>query len=81
MMKYEFGGKIMTGFVALRAKLYAYRKLDIKLEDKLCKCTKKCVVAENLTFDEYNICLIDGKTICREQMLFEKKETRDLHCN
>ena len=40
LMKDELGGKIMTEFVALRQKLYAYRKLDNK-KDKKCKGIKK----------------------------------------
>ena len=40
LMKDELGGKIMTGFVALRPKSYAYRKLDNK-EDKKCKGIKE----------------------------------------
>ena len=71
LMKDELGGKIIKEFVALRTKMYAYRKIDKKVEEKRCKSTKKCVVAEDLTFDDYKACLFDGKTIYREQMLFE----------
>ena len=74
LMKDELCGKIMTRFVALRAKMYAYRKIDKKVEEKRCKCTKKCVVGEGLTFDDYKTCLFDGETIYREQMLFENKK-------
>ena len=71
LMKDELGGKIMTEFVALRAKMYAYRTLDE--EGKRCKGTKKCAVAETLTFEDYKKCLFDGKTVYREQVLFEHK--------
>ena len=74
LMKDELGGKIMTEFVALRAKMYAYRKLDEKEpEDKRCKGTKKCAVAETLSFEDYKRCLFDGKTVYREQVLFEHR--------
>ena len=72
----------MTEFVALRAKTYAYRRIDclavqhkhfVACDKKLCKATKKCVVSEGLTFDDYKTCLFDGEAICREQMLFENK--------
>ena len=66
MMKGELGGKIITEFVELREKIYAYRKTDKKLEDKCCKSTKKCVVAESLTFDDFKTCLFEGETIHRE---------------
>ena len=57
-MKDELGGKIMIEFVALRPKLYAYRKLDDK-EDKRCKGIKKCVVKKTLDFDDYKRYLFD----------------------
>ena len=83
LMKDELGGKIMTEFVALRAKTYAYRRIDclavqhkhfVACDKKLCKATKKCVVSEGLTFDDYKTCLFDGETIYREQMLLENKK-------
>ena len=40
----------------------------------LLKGTKKCVVSEGLTFDDYKTFLFDGETIYREQMLFENKK-------
>ena len=40
LMKDELGGAIMTEFVALRPKLYSYRKLN-GMEDKRCKGIKK----------------------------------------
>ena len=74
-MKDELCGKVMTEFVALRAKLYAYKQLDIKKpEDKRCKGIKKCVVKKMLTFDDYKKCLDDGENVCREQILFQNKD-------
>ena len=74
LMNDELGGKIMTEFVALRAKTYAYRKIDKEVEEKCCNGTKKCVVSEGLAFDDYKTYLSDGKTIYRGQMLFENKK-------
>ena len=78
LMKDELGGKL-----ALRAKMYAYRKIDrlvaqhehfVACDEKCCKGTKKCVVSEGVTFDDYKACLFDGKTIYRGQMLSENKK-------
>ena len=74
LVRDELGGKILTEFVALRAKMYAYRKIDKEVEEKRSKGTKKCVVTEGLTFDDYKICLFDGEKIYREQILFENKK-------
>ena len=74
LMKDELGENLMTEFVVLRAKMYAYRKIDKEVEEKHCKGTKKCVVSEGLTFDDYKTCLFDGETTYRGQTLFENKE-------
>ena len=76
LMKDELGGKIMTEFVALRSKMYVYRKMDKKVEEKRCKGTKKCVISEGITFDDYKTCLSDGETVYREKMLFENKKQK-----
>ena len=82
MMKDELGGKIVIDFFPLRGKMYAYRNTDRlpaqqehkESEDKHCKGSKKCRVAEGFTSDGYKTCLFDGKTIYWEQMLFENKK-------
>ena len=74
LMKDELGDKIITEFVALRAKMYAYKEIDKEVEEKRCEGIKKCVVSEGLTFDDYKTCLFDGETIYREQMFFEYKK-------
>ena len=64
LMKEELAGKIMTEFVALRAKMYAYRKLDEREpEAKRCKGTMKCAVAETINFDDYKKCLFVDETM------------------
>ena len=72
-MKDELAGKIMTKYVALRAKMCAYRKLD-ESEEKRCKGTKKCAVAETIIFDDYKKCLFGGETMYIEQVLFEHRK-------
>ena len=75
-MKDELGGKIMTEFVALRPKLYAYRKLDGE-EDKKCKGIKKCVEKKTLSFDDYKKCRFnpaDGKNTYRSQLVFRNRK-------
>ena len=69
LMKDELGGKIMTEFLALRPKLYSYKKLDGS-EDKKCKGIKKCVVKKTLTFEDYKTCLFSDSTEYRSQLMF-----------
>ena len=70
LMKDELGGKIMSEFVALRPKSYAYRKLNNK-ENKKCKGIKKCVQKETIIFDDHKNCLFhsDSKSISRSQLI------------
>ena len=82
LMKNELGGAIMTEFVALRPKLYSYRKLD-GVEDKKCKGIKKCVVKKTLTFDDYKDCLFNPDGIYRSQLMFRssKHEVHTIEVN
>ena len=82
LMKDELGGKIMAEFVALRLKLYSYKKLDGS-EDKKCKGIKKCVVKETLTFEDYKACLFNNSTEYRSQLMFRlgKHEVHTIEVN
>ena len=82
LMKDELGGKIMTEFVALRPKLYSYKKLD-GLEDKKCKGIKKCIVKKTLTFEDYKACLFNDSTEYRSQLMFRsaKHEVHTIEVN
>ena len=82
LMKDELVGKIMTEFVALRLKLYSYRKLDGS-EDKKCKRIKKCVVKKTLTFEDYKTCLFTNSTEYRSQLMFRsaKHEVHTIEVN
>ena len=81
----------MTEFVALRPKLYSYRKLDgaetlegpCFEEDKKCKGIRKCVVKKTLTFDDYKNCLFNPDAIYRSQLMFRltKHEVHTIKVN
>ena len=82
LMKDELGGKIMTELMALRPKLYSYKKLDGS-EDKKCKGIKKCVVKKTLTFEDYKACLFNDSTEYRSQLMFgsAKHEVHTIEVN
>ena len=94
LMKDELGDAIMTEFVALRPKLYSYRKVDGSktskapegpyfTEDKKCKGIKECVVKKTLTFEDYKTCLFNDSTEYRSQLMFRstKHEVHTIEVN
>ena len=75
LMKDELEGAIMTEFVALRPKLYSFRKLD-GVEDKKCKGIMKCMVKRTLSFDDSKNCLLNptNESVYRSQLMFKSKK-------
>jgi len=61
MFKDEAGGKLITDFVGLRAKLYSY-KLDGD-DVKKCKGVKGAVVKNCISYDDYLSCLMASKKV------------------
>ena len=72
LMKDELGGEIMTEFVTLRPKMYAYKTKESK--SKKCKGIKKCVVRKTISFKDYNACLFSGETSYRSQLMFRSSK-------
>ena len=76
--KDELGGKTMTKFVALRAKLYSFLIDEYTNEDyeknrivnKKAKGTKKCVVKREILFNNYLDSLFKNKVLYRSQQRF-----------
>ena len=77
LMKDELGGKIMTEFIALRPKTYAYL-MDDDCEVKKAKGTKKCVIKRVLHFNDYKDCLLNNKIVLKSQQRF-KSERHDVY--
>ena len=75
LFKDELGGKIMTEFVALRAKAYAYLMEDGS-EHKKAKGTKKCVIKRELMFENYKDSLFNNKIILKSQQRFKSDHHR-----
>ena len=69
-MKDELGGKMITEFVALRAKAYAYLMEDGS-EHKKAKGTKKCVIKSEFMFENYKDSLFNDKIISKSQRRFK----------
>ena len=81
LMKDELGGEIMTEFVTLRPKMYAYKTRSS--ESKKCKGIKKCVVKKTISFEDYKACLFSGETSYRSQLMFRssKHKVKTLEVN
>ena len=65
LMKDELRGEIMTEFVTLRPKMYAYKAGGSESiagwdEVKKCKGIKKCIVHAMISFKDYKNCLLSG---------------------
>ncbi|XP_018401236.1 PREDICTED: uncharacterized protein LOC108778519 [Cyphomyrmex costatus] len=72
LMKDENNGAIMTGFVGLRAKMYALR-VDGKKDTKKAKSVKSSVVAQTIMFDDYTRCLNEEIEMTRRQSCIRSK--------
>ena len=68
--KDELGGKIMTEFVALRAKAYEYLMEDGS-KHKKAKGTKKCIIKRELISENYRESLFNNKIILKSQQRFK----------
>ena len=60
MFKDEVKGKVIDGFVGLRAKLYSFKMFEGE-ETKKCRGVKKSVVKKTITHEDYKKCLFTGK--------------------
>ena len=78
LMKDELGREIMTEFVTLRPKMYAYKMGSA--ESKKCKGIKKCVVKKMISFEDYKACLFSGGLSYISKLMFRssKHEVRTL---
>ena len=81
LTKDELGGEIMTEFVMLKPKMYAYKTGNS--ESKKCKGIKKCSFKKTISFEDYMACLFSGETSYRSQLMFRslKHEVRTLEVN
>ena len=70
LFKNELGGRIMTEFVGLRSKTYAYLMSD-DTEKKKEKGTKKCLIKRRLMFKNYIDYLLNNKIILQSYQRFK----------
>ena len=72
LLKDDLAGKVVTEFVALRAKTYAYLT-DYGEKEKRAKGIKKCLRKRRINFHDYRDCLLKNKTMLRSQQIFKSE--------
>ena len=72
LMKDELGRQIMTEFMALRLKMYAYKMLSGS-GDKKCKGVKKCAMKKTVDLEGYKQCQFAGKKAFWKKLLFQNR--------
>ena len=77
MMKDECGGKQITEFVGLRAKMYSY-KVD-ETEEKKAKGVKKNVIKKDISFDDYYKCLTREKNPVYRKMNLIRSHNHEIY--
>jgi len=70
MFKDEAGGEIITEFVGLRAKLYAFKTLKGE-EEKRCKGVKRRVVKKSISFEDFKECVFSGRQQLRTMNIIQ----------
>ena len=70
LFKDELGGKIITQFLALRAKAYSHLDDDGN-EHKKSKGTKTCVKKQKIMFHNFKNCLFNNETVYRSRERFK----------
>ncbi|XP_071651462.1 uncharacterized protein [Temnothorax longispinosus] len=78
LMKDKNHGAIMTEFVGIRAKMYALRVDGKKDTNEIKSEIKSNVVAKEITFDDYTLCLRDEIEMTRQQSSV-KSELDEVH--
>ena len=58
-LKDELSGNVMNRFISLRSKMYSYQKFDG--EFKRCKGIKRCVVKNEMKFEDYYKCIFENR--------------------
>ena len=80
MFKDETGGKIIEGFVVLRAMLHSYMMFEPGRngkEEKKCKGIKKSIIRKTIGYVYYLDCLFNGGEKLRQMNIFRRRKYLD----